>query len=116
MEPHLPSDPARAALAFGRSPEVSRRPVDAPRKIALDVIREIDSKRGVDVAADLERRVAKLEAAYASVLAANESLTARAEQYRSLYMELLERYALLERGIVAGKKAERFTESSRSRG
>lgn len=66
----------------------------------------------MDVAADLERRVAELEAAYASVLAANESLTARAEQYRALYMELLERYALLERGIVAGKKAERFTESS----
>ncbi len=36
-------------------------------------------------------------------------LEAKCEQYRRLYMETLERCALLERGIVAGKKAERFT-------
>lgn len=42
----------------------------------------------MDVAAKLERRVADLEAAYASVLATNENLTARAEHYRALYMEL----------------------------
>ncbi len=32
-----------------------------------------------------------------------------AEHYRKLYLEQLERCALLERGIIAGKKAERFT-------
>ena len=36
-------------------------------------------------------------------------LEAEREQYRRLYLETLERCALLERGIVAGKKAERFT-------
>jgi transposase len=37
-----------------------------------------------------------------------EKLSVEREQYRSLYMELLERCALLERGIIADKKAERF--------
>jgi len=31
------------------------------------------------------------------------------EQYRALYMQMLERCRLLERGIVAGQKAERFS-------
>jgi transposase len=38
-----------------------------------------------------------------------EKLTAERERYRALYMELLERCKLLEKGIVVGKKAERFT-------
>lgn len=38
-----------------------------------------------------------------------EKLTAEREQYKKLYMELLERCKLLEKGIVVGKKAERFT-------
>lgn len=37
-----------------------------------------------------------------------EKLSVEREQYRRLYMELLERCALLERGIIADKKAERF--------
>ena len=36
-------------------------------------------------------------------------LSTHPTQYRSLYMKLLERCRMLERGIVAGKKAERFT-------
>jgi len=51
---------------------------------------------------------AQLEAVVAQQAATIEKLSAEREQYRKLYMELLERCALLERGIVAGKKAERF--------
>jgi transposase len=39
---------------------------------------------------------------------AHEKATSDREQYRALYMQMLERCRLLERGIVAGKKAERF--------
>ena len=35
--------------------------------------------------------------------------TTEREKYRELYMKLLERCRMLERGIVAGQKAERFT-------
>ncbi len=51
---------------------------------------------------------APLEAVVAQQAATIEKLSAEREQYRKLYMELLERCALLERGIVAGQKAERF--------
>jgi hypothetical protein len=37
-----------------------------------------------------------------------EKTSSDREQYRKLYMQLLERCKLLERGIIAGKKAERF--------
>ena len=37
-----------------------------------------------------------------------EKVSAERERYRKLYLEALERCALLERGIIAGKKAERF--------
>jgi transposase len=50
-----------------------------------------------------------LEARVSELTTAVEKLTAEREQYRKLYLELLERNALLERGIVAGRKAERFT-------
>ena len=36
-------------------------------------------------------------------------LSQERDHYRKLYLEQLERCALLERGIIAGKKAERFT-------
>lgn len=51
---------------------------------------------------------AQLEAVVAEQAATIEKLSSEREHYRRLYMELLERVALLERGIVAGKKAERF--------
>ncbi|MFZ6181048.1 IS66 family transposase [Nannocystis pusilla] len=38
-----------------------------------------------------------------------DKLTAERERYKTLYLELLERCKLLEKGIVVGKKAERFT-------
>ena len=37
-----------------------------------------------------------------------EKVSAERERYRELYLEALERCAMLERGIIAGKKAERF--------
>ena len=37
-----------------------------------------------------------------------EKVNAEREHYRKLYLETLERCALLERGIIVGKKAERF--------
>ena len=43
----------------------------------------------------------QLEATLAEQAATIEKLSAEREQYRRLYMELLERCALLERGIVA---------------
>lgn len=51
---------------------------------------------------------APLEAVVAQQAATIEKLSAEREQYRKLYMEMLERCAMLERGIVAGQKAERF--------
>jgi len=47
---------------------------------------------------------APLEAVVADQAATIEKLSAEREQYRKLYMELLERCALLERGIVAGQR------------
>ena len=37
-----------------------------------------------------------------------EKLSAERDRYRKLYLAALERCALLERGIIAGKKAEVF--------
>ena len=51
---------------------------------------------------------AHLEAVVAQQAATIEKLSAEREQFRRLYMDLLERCEQLERGIVAGKKAERF--------
>jgi transposase len=39
---------------------------------------------------------------------AHEKATSDREQYRALYMQMLERCRTLEQGIIAGKKAERF--------
>ena len=50
-----------------------------------------------------------LEARLSELSLEHEQLQAEREQYRKLYLEMLERCALLERGIVAGKKAERYT-------
>jgi len=36
-------------------------------------------------------------------------LSQERDHFRKLYLETLERCALLERGIIAGNKAERFT-------
>ena len=51
---------------------------------------------------DLEARVSELSVEL-------DQSRAEREQYRKLYLEMLERCALLERGLIAGKKAERFT-------
>ena len=51
---------------------------------------------------------AHLEAVVAQQAATIEKLSAEREQFRRLYMDLLERCEQLERGIIAGKKAERF--------
>ena len=53
----------------------------------------------------------ELESTRGELLALQEALekaTSDREQYRALYMQLLERCRLLERGIIAGQKAERF--------
>jgi len=50
---------------------------------------------------DLRREVEELRQAH-------EKATSDREQYRALYMQLLERCRALEQGIIAGKKAERF--------
>ncbi len=39
-----------------------------------------------------------------------EKASTERDRYRQLYMDMLERCKLLERGIVAGRKAERFTQ------
>ena len=52
--------------------------------------------------------LSKLEREMALLRQAHDKATSDREQYRALYMQLLERCRLLERGIVAGKKAERF--------
>ncbi|PCC73202.1 IS66 family transposase [Nannocystis exedens] len=57
----------------------------------------------------LEARASKLEAVVDSLSAEREQLAAEREQYRKLYLQTLERCATLERGIVAGKQAERHT-------
>ena len=51
---------------------------------------------------------AQLESIVAEQAATIDKLSVEREQYRKLYMDLLERCALLEKGIVTGKKAERF--------
>jgi transposase len=51
---------------------------------------------------------AQLESIVAQQAATIDKLSVEREQYRKLYMDLLERCALLEKGIVTGKKAERF--------
>jgi transposase len=51
---------------------------------------------------------AHLESIVAQQAATIDKLSVEREQYRKLYMELLERCAMLEKGIVVGKKAERF--------
>jgi len=53
----------------------------------------------------------ELESTRGELLALQEALekaTSDREQYRALYMQLLERCRLLERGIIAGQKAERY--------
>lgn len=60
---------------------------------------------------EIELLRGELESTRGELLALREALekaTTDREQYRALYMQLLERCRLLERGIVAGKKAERF--------
>ncbi|MBA3546213.1 MAG: IS66 family transposase [Nannocystis sp.] len=54
------------------------------------------------------RVAAPLESIVAEQAATIDKLSVEREQYRKLYMDLLERCALLEKGIVVGKKAERF--------
>jgi transposase len=51
---------------------------------------------------------AHLESIVAQQAATIDKLSVEREQYRKLYMELLERCAMLEKGIIVGKKAERF--------
>lgn len=51
---------------------------------------------------------APLESLVAQQAATIDKLSAEREQYRKLYLELLERCAMLERGIIVGKKAEPF--------
>ena len=51
---------------------------------------------------------AQLESIVAVQAATIDKLSVEREQYRNLYMDLLERCAQLEKGIVTGKKAERF--------
>jgi len=41
-----------------------------------------------------------------------EKASTERDRYRQLYMDMLERCKLLERGIVAGRKAERFTQDA----
>ena len=55
------------------------------------------------------RVAAHLESIVAEQAATIDKLSLEREQYRKLYMELLERCAILEKGIIVGKKAERFT-------
>ncbi|MCY1056220.1 hypothetical protein [Nannocystis sp. SCPEA4] len=55
----------------------------------------------------LEARASKLEAVVDSLSGEREQLAAEREQYRKLYLQTLERCATLERGIVAGRQAER---------
>jgi transposase len=60
---------------------------------------------------EIELLRSELESTRGELLALREALekaTTDREQYRALYMKLLERCRLLERGIVAGKKTERF--------
>jgi len=52
---------------------------------------------------------AQLESIVAEQAATIDKLSVEREQYRKLYMDLLERCAQLEKGIIVGKKAERFT-------
>ena len=49
-----------------------------------------------------------LESIVAEQAATIDKLSLEREKYRKLYMDLLERCAMLEKGIVVGKKAERF--------
>jgi transposase len=60
---------------------------------------------------EIELLRGEVESMRGELLALREALsraTSDREQYRALYMQLLGRCRLLERGIVAGKKAERF--------
>ncbi|MCY1065037.1 hypothetical protein OV090_09715 [Nannocystis sp. RBIL2] len=41
-----------------------------------------------------------------------EQLSAERDHYRKLYLETLEKCAMLERGILVGKKAERFEDET----
>ena len=52
--------------------------------------------------------LSKLEREMALLRQAHDKATSDREQYRALYMQLLERCRLLERGIVAGVNALRF--------
>ena len=51
---------------------------------------------------------APLESLVAQQAATIDKLSAERAQYRKLYLDLLERCAMLERGIIVGKKAEPF--------
>ena len=51
---------------------------------------------------------APLESLVAEQAATIDKLSAERAQYRKLYLDLLERCAMLERGIIVGKKAEPF--------
>ena len=51
---------------------------------------------------------APLESLVAQQAATIDRLSAERAQYRKLYLDLLERCAMLERGIIVGKKAEPF--------
>ena len=60
---------------------------------------------------EIELLRSELESMRGELLALREALSKASsdrEQYRALYMQLLERCRLLERGIVVGKKAERY--------
>lgn len=51
---------------------------------------------------------APLESLVAQQAATIDKLSAEREQYRKLYLDLLERCAMLEKGIIVGKKSEPF--------
>jgi len=57
----------------------------------------------------VQELVTKLKARVQALNAETLKLGQEREQYKKLYLEILERCKLLERGIVTGKKAERFS-------
>ncbi len=82
--------------------EVAREEVTRAR----EEVRALEDSR-----AALESSLAALEGLRREVeelRRAHDKAAMDREQYRALYMQVLERCRMLERGILAGKKAERF--------
>jgi transposase len=82
--------------------------VKAQQATAVDQQATALDQRAVHAAPSLEVVVAQLAVTIDQQAATIEELSVEREKYRRLYIELLERCALLERGIVTGKKPERF--------